>query len=114
MEKTEQQRNNLEPAVSHPSGVMIPVLRFSTPIETAQFIARRIAEVVRHCNDEGQNAVIGIAGGSTMVGVYRELIELHKQDDLDFSKTVIFGLTEYSGIDYLCSTFNCSERVRNS
>ena len=99
MEKTEQQRDNREPAVSHPSGVMIPVLRFSTPIETAQFIARRIAEVIRHCNDEGQNAVIGLAGGSTMVGVYRELIELHKQDDLDFSKTIIFGLTEYSGID---------------
>ena len=86
MEKTEQKRDNLEPVVSHPSGVVLPVLRFNTPIETAQFIARRIAEVIRHCNDEGRNAVIGLAGGSTMVGVYRELIELHNHDDLDFSK----------------------------
>ena len=37
----------------------------------------------------------GLATGSTPVGLYRELIRLHKEDGLDFSRVVTFNLDEY-------------------
>ena len=39
--------------------------------------------------------VLGLATGSTPLGVYRELISLHKTDSLDFANVVTFNLDEY-------------------
>lgn len=39
-----------------------------------------------------------MATGSTPLGLYRELIKLHKNDGLDFSKVVTFNLDEYIGL----------------
>ena len=39
-----------------------------------------------------QYAVLGLATGSTPVGLYRELIRLHEDADLDFSRVVTFNL----------------------
>src|SRR4029079_949378 len=36
--------------------------------------------------------------GSTPVGVYRELIRLHREEGLDFSSVVTFNLDEYYGL----------------
>ena len=32
------------------------------------------------------NAVLGMATGSTPLGLYQELVRLHKEEDLDFSR----------------------------
>jgi glucosamine-6-phosphate deaminase len=39
--------------------------------------------------------VLGLPTGSTPVGLYRELIRLHKEAGLDFSRVVTFNLDEY-------------------
>jgi glucosamine-6-phosphate deaminase len=39
--------------------------------------------------------VLGLATGSTPIGVYRELIRLHKEDGLSFRNVVTFNLDEY-------------------
>jgi len=41
---------------------------------------------------------LGLATGGTMVGVYRELVRLHREQHLDFSRVVTFNLDEYLGI----------------
>ena len=41
------------------------------------------------------NAVLGFATGSTPVGMYKELINLHKQGILDFSQVTTYNLDEY-------------------
>jgi glucosamine-6-phosphate deaminase len=41
---------------------------------------------------------LGLATGSTMVGVYKHLVALHKQGSLDFSRVVTFNLDEYLGL----------------
>jgi glucosamine-6-phosphate deaminase len=41
---------------------------------------------------------LGLATGSTMVGVYKHLVGLHKQGSLDFSRVVTFNLDEYLGL----------------
>jgi len=41
---------------------------------------------------------LGLATGSTTIGVYRELVRLHRAESLDFSRVVTFNLDEYLGI----------------
>src|ERR1700686_590220 len=41
---------------------------------------------------------LGFATGSTTIGVYRELVRMHREEALDFSRVVTFNLDEYLGI----------------
>ncbi|WP_066504202.1 glucosamine-6-phosphate deaminase [Abyssisolibacter fermentans] len=41
------------------------------------------------------DSVLGLATGSTPLGMYKELIELYKQGDIDFNKVTTFNLDEY-------------------
>src|SRR5215831_5129278 len=41
---------------------------------------------------------LGLATGSTMVGVYEHLVRLYKTGSLDFSQVVTFNLDEYLGL----------------
>jgi glucosamine-6-phosphate deaminase len=63
--------------------------------EAATRIARRIAEIIRARAAEGRKAVLGLATGSTPIGVYRELIRMHREEGLDWSHVVTFNLDEY-------------------
>ncbi len=58
-------------------------------------VAGRIAALMRERAAEGRTAVLGLATGSTPVGVYRELVRLHSAEGLDFSNVVTFNLDEY-------------------
>ncbi len=42
--------------------------------------------------------VLGLATGSTPVGMYKEIIRAHKENGLDFSKVKSFNLDEYVGL----------------
>jgi len=44
------------------------------------------------------NAVLGLATGSTPLGLYKELVRLHKEEGLDFSQITTFNLDEYVGL----------------
>ena len=63
--------------------------------EIARTIANRIADIIRERRREGGHAVLGLATGSTPIGIYRELIKMHRGDGLDFSDVVTFNLDEY-------------------
>ncbi|RZA11645.1 MAG: hypothetical protein EOP02_31890, partial [Proteobacteria bacterium] len=54
-------------------------------------VAAQIAALVRR----KPNAVLGLATGSTPIGVYDELIRLHREEGLDFSRVTCFNLDEY-------------------
>jgi glucosamine-6-phosphate deaminase len=56
--------------------------------------ARRVADLVRKKPD----CVLGFATGSTPLGTYAELIRMHREEGLDFSKVVTFNLDEYVGL----------------
>jgi glucosamine-6-phosphate deaminase len=58
-------------------------------------VAARIAELIRARQAEGRRLVLGLATGSTPVGVYRELIRLHKEEGLSFRGVISFNLDEY-------------------
>ena len=45
------------------------------------------------------NAVLGLATGSSPIGVYDELIKAHKAGDISFNEVTSFNLDEYIGLD---------------
>lgn len=45
-----------------------------------------------------KNSVLGLATGSTPIGVYQELIRKFQKGELDFSEVVTFNLDEYYGL----------------
>jgi glucosamine-6-phosphate deaminase len=57
-----------------------------------------IESLIRENNSAGQPTVLGLPTGSTPVGIYRELIRLHREAGLDFSRVVTFNLDEYFGL----------------
>jgi glucosamine-6-phosphate deaminase len=67
--------------------------------QIASTLAHRIAEIIRGANAAGRPAVLGLATGSTPIGIYRELIRMHREDGLDFSNVVSFNLDEYYRMD---------------
>ena len=42
--------------------------------------------------------MLGLATGSTPIGIYRELIRMHHDEALDFSDVITFNLDEYYGV----------------
>lgn len=86
------------PARSVP-GTNLPCYQFPTPHDLARHVARLIAHLVRERNAVGQKAVLGLPTGSTPVGIYRELIRMHREEGLDLSGVVTFNLDEYYGIE---------------
>src|SRR5689334_22604825 len=73
----------------------IPTLVFPTSVQASRHVALMIESLIRQNNSAGRPTVLGLATGSTPVGLYRELIRLHKEAGLDFSRVVTFNLDEY-------------------
>ncbi len=62
-------------------------------------VAGRIAELIRAKQARSERPVLGLATGSTPVGVYRELIRLHQEEGLSFRGITTFNLDEYYPMD---------------
>ena len=73
----------------------VPTVRFDHSEDTGRYVAHSVAGVVRRNNEAGRSTVLGLATGSTPIGVYRELIRLHREEGLDFADVVTFNLDEY-------------------
>ena len=73
----------------------IPTLVFPKSTQASRHVALMIESLIRQNNSAGKATVLGLATGSTPVGLYRELIRLHREADLDFSRVISFNLDEY-------------------
>jgi len=66
--------------------------------ETYDDMSKEAAKVVADRLRKKPNLVLGLATGSTPLGLYKELIRMHKEEGLDFSKVTTFNLDEYIGL----------------
>ncbi|MGQ0561426.1 MAG: glucosamine-6-phosphate deaminase [Gemmatimonadota bacterium] len=73
----------------------VPVVVVEQYDDIARLVANRIATLIRTKRAAREKTVLGLATGSTPIGVYRELIRMHREDGLDFSGVVTFNLDEY-------------------
>jgi glucosamine-6-phosphate deaminase len=53
------------------------------------------ANIIANKVRENPECVLGLATGSTPVPMYRELVRMHREDGLDFSRVTTFNLDEY-------------------
>src|SRR5919108_4833611 len=92
----------------------VPTLVFPTSAQAARHVASMIESLIRQNNSAGRPTVLGLPTGSTPVGLYRELIRLHREAGLDFSRVITFNLDEYFPIQpddpqsyhrWMCETF---------
>ena len=58
-------------------------------------VADFIANLIANKNKKGEQCVLGLATGSSPIGVYRELVRLHREENLSFKNVVTFNLDEY-------------------
>jgi glucosamine-6-phosphate deaminase len=73
----------------------IPTFVLDEHEDIAHVVASRIATLIRQKDAAGTRAVLGLATGSTPIGVYRELIRMHREEGLSFKNVVTFNLDEY-------------------
>ncbi len=73
----------------------IPTVVLESHESLSQTIAHRFAGVIAERRAAGARPVLGLATGSTPIGVYRELIRLHREEGLSFRGVVTFNLDEY-------------------
>jgi glucosamine-6-phosphate deaminase len=62
-------------------------------------VAGEIAALIRQRAAEKKPCVLGLATGSTPIGVYAELVRLHREEGLSLANVVTFNLDEYFPIE---------------
>lgn len=77
----------------------IPVVILEDDEAIARQVAERIAALIGERNAAERRTVLGLATGSTPIGIYQELIRRHREEGLDFSRVVTFNLDEYYPMD---------------
>ncbi len=66
--------------------------------DTYDEMSVRAAGVVGDLIRTKPTAVLGMATGSTPLGLYRELVRLHRDEGLNFAQVTTFNLDEYVGL----------------
>ena len=66
--------------------------------DSPEEMSKTAARVVARTLNAKPNAVLGLATGSTPLGLYQELVRMHEEEGLDFSQVATFNLDEYVGV----------------
>ena len=61
-------------------------------------MSRKAANIVSAQVIMKPNCVLGLATGSTPIGLYKQLVEWYNKGDLDFSEVMTVNLDEYKGL----------------
>ena len=61
-------------------------------------VSRRAAQLLADLVRRKPCCVLGLATGSTPLGLYQQLVRLHREEGLDFSRVTTFNLDEYVGL----------------
>ena len=61
-------------------------------------VAEEIKNLIEKNNKKGKKTVLGLATGSSPLGVYKKLIDLHKKEQFTFKNVITFNLDEYYGL----------------
>jgi glucosamine-6-phosphate deaminase len=75
-----------------------PIAVFPSSADASKAVAREIAALIRERREAGRAAVLGLATGSTPLGLYAELVRMHREEGLSFANVVAFNLDEYHPI----------------
>ena len=66
--------------------------------KTYEDLSKEAAQFIANVVNTKPNAVLGMATGSSPLGLYKELVRMHTEEGLDFSQVTTFNLDEYVGL----------------
>ena len=61
--------------------------------------ANEIANLIKEKQSKKKNCVLGLATGSSPISIYKELVRMHKEENLSFYNVITFNLDEYFPMD---------------
>lgn len=73
----------------------MPADIFATAEKGAKWVAHEIANLIKEKAEKNDPCVLGLATGATPLGVYAELVRMHKEEGLSFKNVITFNLDEY-------------------
>jgi glucosamine-6-phosphate deaminase len=73
----------------------LPVTVYPDQHTASLQVAKRIANIILKKQENSEQAVLGLATGVTPVGVYAELVRMHREEGLSFKNVITFNLDEY-------------------
>lgn len=73
----------------------MPADIFATAEKGAKWVAHEIANLIKAKAENNDSCVLGLATGATPLGVYAELVRMHKEEGLSFKNVITFNLDEY-------------------
>ena len=73
----------------------VPVSIFSDAEIASELVAKQVATLIREKAANNEMCVLGFITGSTAVGVYEHLTQLHKKENLSFKNVIAFNIDEY-------------------
>lgn len=73
----------------------LPVRIWEDSTKASAHVAKSIALAIIQKQQEGERIVLGLATGSSPIGVYKELVRMHREENLSFSNVITFNLDEY-------------------
>jgi glucosamine-6-phosphate deaminase len=73
----------------------LPVMVYPDQRTAAVAVAGRIAALIRRKEKKEEKTILGLATGVTPIGVYAELVRLHREEGLSFKNVITFNLDEY-------------------
>ena len=68
-------------------------LSYYSATEASKLVAKEIAHLIKASTD--RKFILGLATGSSPIGVYKELVWLHQNEGLSFKNVISFNLDEY-------------------
>ncbi|WPP48984.1 glucosamine-6-phosphate deaminase [Catalinimonas niigatensis] len=77
----------------------IPTSIFEDSEIASKEIAKTIRDLIVEKQQKGENAVLGLATGSSPTRVYEELVRMHQEEGLSFKNVITFNLDEYYPIE---------------
>lgn len=71
------------------------IIQFDSQQELDAYAARYITNLVK----EKPQAVLGLATGSTPIGIYDKIVQIHKNEHVSFEQVTTYNLDEYVGLE---------------
>ena len=68
-------------------------------VNSKEAIDMKVAQIIIDLVNENPKAVLGLATGSSPLGVYANLVQAYKNNEVSFKDVVTFNLDEYVGLD---------------
>ena len=68
-------------------------------VQSKERIAETVAQIIIDLVKENPKAVLGLATGSSPLGVYANLVKAYENNEVSFKEVTTFNLDEYVGLD---------------